>query len=125
MLNLIKSYESFEAGKGGEGLFANQGLNEQYGACHILLRYFPVEFYEIWCSFDNSMTHKAKSPDGLDATKLGKSNGGANVEKQCDGRYDTVIDGILTRTVQKMQNASGAARIALNSQGMREASIIF
>ena len=41
-----------------------------------------AEFYEIWCGFDNSMTHKAKSPDGLDATKLKKSNGGANVEKQ-------------------------------------------
>ena len=53
------------------------------------------------------MTHKAKSPDGLDATKLNKSDGGANVEKQRDGWYDTVIDGILTRTVQKMQNASG------------------
>ena len=38
---------------------------------------------------------------------LNKSDGGANVEKQCDGWYDTVIDGVLTRTVQKMQNASG------------------
>ena len=53
------------------------------------------------------MTLKAKSPDGLDATKLNKSDGGANVEKQRDGWYDTVIDGVLTRTVQKMQNASG------------------
>ena len=43
------------------------------------------------------------------------------MEKQRDGWYDTVIDGILTRTVQKMQNASGAARIALNSEGTREA----
>ena len=51
------------------------------------------------------MTHKAKSPDGLDATKLNKSDGGANVEKQRDGWYDTVIDGVLTRTVQRMQNA--------------------
>ena len=53
------------------------------------------------------MTHKAKSPDGLDATKLIKSDGGANVVKQRDGWYDTVIDGIITRSVQKMQNANG------------------
>ena len=72
-----------------------------------MMNFHPVEFYEIWCGFDNSMTHEAKSPDGLDATKLKKSNGGANVEKQRDGWYDTVIDGILTRTVQEMQNASG------------------
>ena len=72
-----------------------------------MMNFHPVEFYEIWCGFDNSITHKAKSPDGLDATKLNKSDGGANVEKQRDGWYDTVIDGILTRTVQKMQNASG------------------
>ena len=108
MLNLIKSSRSFEAGKGREGLFTNKDLNEQYDACNILFRYFhPVEFYEIWCGFDNSLTHMAKSPDGLDAIKLNKSDGGANVEKQRDGWYDTVINGILTRTVQKMQNASG------------------
>ena len=29
------------------------------------------------------------------------------MEKQHDGWYDTVIDGILTRTVLKTQNASG------------------
>ena len=70
------------------------------------------------------MAHKAKSPDGLDATKLGKSNGGANVEKQCDGWYDTVIDGILTRTVQKMQNASGVQLGLLRSQFLGNAGSI-
>ena len=53
------------------------------------------------------MTHKAKAPDGLDASKLNKSDGGANVSKMRDGYYDSVVDGVTTRVIQKMQNLAG------------------
>ena len=53
------------------------------------------------------MTHKAKSPDGYDATKINKSDGGAGVTPQRDGWFDTVTEGVCVRTVQKMQNEAG------------------
>ena len=116
MLNLFKSSKCFEAGKGREGLFTNKDLNEQYDACHILFRYFhPVDFYGVWCGFDNSLTLKAKSHDGLDATKLNRSDGGANVEKQRDGWHSH------SYSTENAKCKWSAARIALNSGETREA----
>ena len=43
----------------------------------------------------------------MDASKLNKSDGGANVQKMRDGYYDSVVDGVTTRVIQKMQNAEG------------------
>ena len=104
---LLKSYKLFEAGKAREGWFTNADLNIQFDACYVLLRHFhPVEDYDIYVAFDNSMTHKAKSPDGLDASKLNKSDGGSNIVIQKDGWYDSIIDGITIRTIQKMQTNS-------------------
>ena len=38
------------------------------------------------------MTHKAKSPDdGLDATKINKSDGGAGVTRQRDGWFKVLV----------------------------------
>ena len=54
-------------------------------------------------AFDNSMTHKAKSPDDFDASKLNKSDGGANIVMQRDGWCDSIIDGVTIRIIQKMQ----------------------
>ena len=120
---VYKSYKSFEAGKGREGWFTEKDLNGQYGPCHILFCYFhPVEVYEIWCGFDNSMTHMAKSPDGLDVTKLNESDGGANVEKQrwmvrhCNRWH------CHSCSTENAKWKWSAARIALNSEGTREAS---
>ena len=53
------------------------------------------------------MTHKAKSLDGLDATKINKSDGGAGVTLQRDGWFDAATEGVCVRTVQKMQNEAG------------------
>ena len=53
------------------------------------------------------MTHKAKSPDGFDTTKINKSDGGAGVTLQRDGWFDTVTEGVCVRTVQKMQSEAG------------------
>ena len=39
---------------------------------------------ELWFGFDHSMTHEAEAPDGLDASKLNKSDGGANVPNYFD-----------------------------------------
>ena len=62
---------------------------------------------KLWFGFDNSMTHKAKAPDGLDASKLNKSDAGANVPKMRDGHNDSVVDGVTTRVIQKVQNPEG------------------
>ena len=103
-----KSYKTFEAGKGREGWFTNKDLNVQFDACHELFRHFhPVENYGMWFAFDHYMTHKAKAPDGLDASKLNKSDGGASVVKQRDGWYDLSVNGVTERIVQKMQNDEG------------------
>ena len=53
------------------------------------------------------MTHKAKSTDGLHATKINKSDGGAGGTRQRDGWFDTVTEGVCVRTVQQMQNETG------------------
>ena len=77
-----KSHQYFEAGSGREGWFTNAHLNEQFRNCLILFRhYHPLEHFDLYFGFDHSMTHKAKSPDGLDASKLNKSDGGTSVQK--------------------------------------------
>ena len=55
------------------------------------------------------MTHKAQSPDGLDASKLNKSDGGASVQKQRNGWYDSVAAVVLRIPKDK------ASWISLNS----------
>ena len=83
-------------------------MNIQFKACHELFGHFhPFDDCELWFGFDKSMTHKAEAPDGLDASKLNKSDGGANVPKMRDGYYDSVVNGVTTRVIQKMQNLAG------------------
>ena len=103
-----KSHQYFEAGSGREGWFTNAHLNEQFRNCLILFRhYHPLEQFDLYFGFNHSMTHKAKAPDGLDASKLNKSDGGASVQKQRNGWYDSVADGVTTRTIQPMQTEEG------------------
>ena len=61
----------------------------------------------MYFGFDHSMTHKAKSPYGLDASKLNKSEGDTSVQKQRNGWYDSVADGVTTRIIQPMQTEEG------------------
>ena len=54
-----------QADKSCLGWFTNEDLNEQINANYLLFRnYHPTEKYDICFAFDNSMIHKAKSPDG-------------------------------------------------------------
>ena len=103
-----KSHQYFEAGSGREGWFTNAHLNEQFRNYLILFRhYHPLEQLDLYFGFDHSMTHKAKSPYGLDASKLNKSDGDTSVQKQRNGWYDSVADGVTTRIILPMQTEEG------------------
>ena len=66
----ITSYLPLKTGKNSEGWLTNKDLNEQIDVNYVLFRhYHPVEKYDLCLAFDDSMTHKAKSPDGVDAYK--------------------------------------------------------
>ena len=69
-----KSYQLFEAGKNLEGWFTNNDLVEQFNESTPLIRSLHPEC-DIFIAFDNSMTHHAKVPDGLDVSKLKLSDG--------------------------------------------------
>ena len=98
-------------------------LNKQIDATYLLFRYYhPSKKYDICFAFDNSMTHMAKSPDGLDATKINISDGGAGVTRQRDGWFDTVTEGVGVRTVQKMQNETAVQLAMLSILKAREKS---
>ena len=64
------SFLLFEAGKNRGGWFTNKDLNDHIDATYLLFRhYHPADKHDICFAFDNSMTHKAKSPDGFDLQK--------------------------------------------------------
>ena len=50
---------------------------------------------------------KVKAPYGLDASKLKKSDGTENFQNMRDSYYDSVVNGVTTGVIQKMQNAEG------------------
>ena len=75
-----KSYDLFEAGKNREGWFTNKDLVEQFDKLTPLIRRIHPES-DIVIAFDNSMTHHAKVPDGLDVSKLKLSDGMASGTK--------------------------------------------
>ena len=75
-----KSYQFFEAGKNREGWFTNKDLVEQFNELTPLIRSLHPEC-DIFIAFDNSMTHHAKVPDGLDVSKLKLSDGMASSTK--------------------------------------------
>ncbi len=110
-----RTYQVFLAGKGRQGWFTNLHLNNQYEYCADLMRQLHPNA-DIYTLFDNSMTHRAKAPDGLDASALNKSDGGVNVSNQRDGWYwkdEAQEDGKppkRVKVVQKMQNDSGVQK---------------
>jgi hypothetical protein len=75
-----KSYHLFEAGNNREGWFTNKDLVEQFNELTPLIRSLHPEC-DIVIAFDNSMTHHAKVPDGLDVSKLKLSDGMASSTK--------------------------------------------
>lgn len=66
-----KSYQLFKAGTSREGWFTNQHLVDQFHGCIDALRHYHPDC-ELTIAFDNSMTHRARAPDGLDAKRLNK-----------------------------------------------------
>ena len=110
-----RTYQVFKAGKGRQGWFTNQHLNNQFKDSADLIRQLHPDA-DIYTLFDNSMTHRAKAPDGLDASALNKSDGGANVSKQRDGWYwkdEAQEDDEApkrVKVVHKMQTDSGVQK---------------
>jgi hypothetical protein len=59
---------------------------------------------ELVVAFDNSMTHRARAPDGLDASRLNEGDGGKNVPLM---RNRFFIDDEGRRHEQVMRNEKG------------------
>ena len=97
-----KTYQLFKAGTSREGWFTNQHLVDQFNGCIEVLRYHHPNC-ELTIAFDNSMTHRARAPDGLDANRLNKSDGGKNVPLMRPGWY---LEGNV-RVEQIMRNEKG------------------
>ena len=97
-----KSYQLFKAGIAREGWFTNQHLVNQFDSClHVLKHYHPDRNLVI--AFDNSMTHRARAPDVLDASRLKKGDGGKNVPLMRNGFFSSGD----TRHEQVMRNEKG------------------
>jgi hypothetical protein len=63
---------------------------------------------ELVIALDNSMTHRARAPDGLDASRLNFGDGGASVKKTRDGWYTKRnADGSEEYVIQSMQTPTG------------------
>jgi hypothetical protein len=75
-----KSYKFFEAGTHRDGWFTNKDLVDQFIACEPLLKRLHPDC-DLLISFDNSMTHHARAPDGLDVSLLNLSDGGSKQRK--------------------------------------------
>ena len=69
----------------------------------LLRHYHPGLTHDTYFAFDNSMINKTTSPDGRDAIKINKSDGGAGVTLQRDGWFDSVCVYVLF----KVQNEAG------------------
>jgi transposase len=99
-----QSFQLFEAGKNREGWFTNKDIVAQFEPLVPLIKSLHPDC-EIVIAFDNSMTHHAKVPDGLDVTNLKMSDGRAartNVDMK-SGWY--IKDG--QRIEQSMQFEDG------------------
>ena len=99
------SFKLFEAGKNREGWFTNEDLIAQFQDFAEGFKHFHPS-QDLYFAFDNSMTHRAKSQDGLDVTKLNLSDGGKNVPLLRAGWY--MKDG--QRFVQNMQTEAGVQK---------------
>jgi hypothetical protein len=84
-----KTYQTFEAGTARDGWFTNEDLVKRFQGCVGLMKELHLNI-ELVIAFDISMTHRARAPDGLDASRLNFSDGGASVIKH-DGQENTII----------------------------------
>jgi hypothetical protein len=104
---MIRSYTVFHCGTNRDGWFTNADLVKQLDDCAALFKHLHPD-KDIHVFFDNSMTHRARAPDGLDASKLNLSDGGANVTNLRPGWFmRTDVNGIEVRVEQPMQTENG------------------
>jgi hypothetical protein len=73
----LKSFLMFQAGTQREGWFTNRDLVNQIKYCVPLFNHLHPNC-DILLAFDNSTTHRAKAPDGVDATCINLGDGGKN-----------------------------------------------
>jgi transposase len=108
-IGYICSYQFFLAGTNRDGWFTNANLIEQIDSIIYMIKALHPN-KELVFAFDNSMTHRAKPPDALDAWSRNLSDGGKNAKDMRNGWFDKITghdaDGtpIYTRVVQEMQH---------------------
>ena len=105
----LKSYKTFLAGSHREGWFTNKDLIEQLQSIFPLVeKLHPGK--AIVFGFDNSMTHHAKAPNGLDASLLTLKDNGSNMKPMRDTTF--TLDDVVHH--QRMVNNFGQPK-GLNS----------
>ena len=112
----------FKAGTGRDGWFTNQHLVDQFNSCLPVLRHYHPDC-DLVVAFDNSMTHRARAPDGLDASRLNKGDGGKNVPLMRNGFF---FDSEGRRHEQVMRNEKGEQLGLLNilkARGRKDLSV--
>lgn len=108
---IVSSYQLFLAGTHREGWFTNEDLVHQIDQYAPLFKMLHRDC-DILLAFDNSMTHRAKAPNGLDAlsNKLNLKDGGKGKENMCktrDGWYTTANG---DKVIQNMHHANGVQK---------------
>lgn len=105
--NGCNSYELFEAGSSRDGWFTNDDLVKQFEKCVPLFKDFHPDT-DLYIAFDNSMTHRARAPDGLDSSRLNLKDGSEKVKLQRDTCFMRIKnDGTTERVEQRMQDSQG------------------
>jgi hypothetical protein len=98
-------------GSNRDGWFTNEDLVKQFENC--------VDFFkelhpnqDLVIAFDNSMTHRAKAPDGLDASAMNLKDGGKHTRATRNGWFiqKQVVNGVETevRVEQSMHLPDGS-----------------
>ena len=98
----LRSHKTFLADSHREVWFINADLIEQLGSIYPLVEKLHPD-KSIVFAFDNSMTHHAKAPDGLDASLLTLKDNGKNMRPMRDTTF--YLNGELHN--QKLVNKKG------------------
>jgi hypothetical protein len=115
----VRSYTLIKAGKNHENWFTNQDLFNQFqgkedtnnpsktivGIKELIEELHPG--CRILVAFDNSMTHHAKSPDGLDVYRLKLSDSMTSTANGVFMKSEWYLNAHGTRIEQSMQDANG------------------
>jgi transposase len=102
------SFSTFEAGKNREGWFTNTHLVKQFDDLIPLIKELHPHC-DIVIGFDNSMTHHAKVPNGLDVSKL-KMGDGRAAGSDVDMKAGWFLNSDGERIEQSMQFPDGVQK---------------